>query len=122
MSEPNIQNCIITEYRVKIKTSSFGNRKKYVDKSFTETIKVSIPASTPEWALQQMFMSEAVAVEGCNEFYNLSGQLNSSNYNYYTQNDGGSYSPPIRLVSLNRKTLRFNKNRNRFEVEGVMLG
>lgn len=135
----------ITERSLTVNNGKFGYGYQKYNNSWVDKIKIAIPANIEEWKLTQMLNSMAVAVKGCNELYTdlpiegvydsayddayeIDGLTGSSDwdliegYNYYTQYTGGSCSPVIRLVNMDRTTLAFNKRRNVFEIEAIILG
>jgi hypothetical protein len=143
--ENRIADAYITERSIKVSNQKFGYGFQHFNNSWEDVIKVAIPATTPEWKLTQMLNSEAIAIKGNSDLYGITkseiGEYGEEydteygedivgsgsytlveDYNYYKQNGGGSCNPVIRLANLNRQTLTFNKRRNVFEIEIVIMG
>ena len=139
-----ILNSFITERAIKVNNQRFGYGYQHFNNNWVDTIGIAIPATIEEWKLTQMLNSVAVAVKGDNTIYGslpiyseydveydaeygedtagVGEYVLIEDYNYYKQYSGGSCSPVIRLVNLDRTTLNFNKRRNVFEIEAVILG
>ena len=139
-----IVDSFVSERSIKVNNERFGYGYQHYNSGWEDIIKISMPATTPEWKLTQMLNSSTVAVKGNSD---ISGTLDIlseygteydteygtdvagsgyytliDNYNYYQQHNGGSCSPVIRLISIDRTTLNFNSRRNVIEVEAVILG
>lgn len=118
----NIQGCKINKRKLTKKQNAWGNSGTYTYDRFIETITVEIPASTPEWKIQQMFRSVRVAAKG-NSYVSVSApDPLPSNYRMYKNERGGSFNPCVRLVNINKSSFRYNNKRNVFEVEIDILG
>ena len=139
-----ILDCFISEQMITTNNQRFGYGESLYGSGWEDRVKIVIPASIPEWKLQQLLNSEAVAMKGDNNIYVNSPTYSEYDteydaeygedvagsgdwetidyYNYYVQYGGGSCSPIIRLITFDGGTFSFNKRRNMFEVEAVIKG
>ncbi len=139
-----IPDAYISNVKLKTNNKTFGYGEQLFQNNWEDVVTVQVPASTPEWKLQQLVNSTATAIKGNSDLYNVipdeseyentydteygtdvtttSDWSDITNYNYYKQFGGGSCSPIVRLTNIDKPSIKYNKRKNTISIDLVLLG
>ncbi len=139
-----ILDAYISNVKLETNNKTFGYGEQLFQTNWKDIVTVQVPASTPEWKLQQMINSTATAIKGNSDLYTVipdgseyentydaeygddtSGTnewTDVTNYNYYKQFSGGSCSPVVRMTNIDKPSINYNKRKNTISIDLVLLG
>ncbi len=115
-----IGDVFIIEREIVQENARYGYSERFFNNSFSDRIRLGIKATVPQWKMEQLMSSTAIAIRGSGYIKPYIEYSNIDNYNYYYQDRGGSLSPVVRLLTLDKGSITFSPRRNRYEIEGVM--
>ena len=139
-----IEGVRISNVKLKADNKTFGYGEQTFQNNWEDIVTVQIPANISEWKLQQLVNSTATAIKGNSDLYNVipdeseyedaydveygtdvtttSEWTDITNYNYYKQFGGGSCSPVVRMINIDKPSIKYNKRKNTISVDLVLLG
>ncbi len=139
-----ILDAYISNVKLEADNKTFGYGEQLFQTNWKDVVTVQVPASTPEWKLQQLVNSTATAIKGNSDLYDVvpdgseyentyddeygddtagsTEWTDIDNYNYYKQFSGGSCSPVVRMTNIDKPSINYNRRKNTISLDLVLLG